>query len=112
MADAHATGAESEHKHPNYMTVFWWLLAFTIIEVVLGWCAAYLKSWRFAYVSTLLIVAIIKAGLVAAYFMHLKMERRLLTAIVLFPLLLLLILTLALLPDASSFIWSSMPAKK
>ncbi len=111
MADAHVTGTDSEHKHPNYMTVFWWLVGFTIVEVVLGWCAASLKNWRLAYISTLLIVAIVKAGLVAAYFMHLKVERRLLTAIVLFPLLLLLILTLALLPDASSFIWSSMPKK-
>jgi hypothetical protein len=25
--------ATTAHKHPNYMTIFWWLAALTVIEI-------------------------------------------------------------------------------
>ena len=62
----------SEHKTPNYMAIFWWLAAFTAVEV------AYSSLLPHTH-KTLLIVglvgfAAIKATLVALYFMHLKFE--------------------------------------
>ena len=59
------------HKHPNYMGVFWWLLALTIIE--LG--VIYLPISKMAIAIMLIVLAVTKAVLVALYFMHLKFER-------------------------------------
>ncbi len=63
------------HPIPNYMAIFWWLLALTIIEI--GWALLPHHS-KFALASGLVVAAVIKAVLVALYFMHLKFERKLL----------------------------------
>ncbi|HXK30824.1 MAG TPA: cytochrome C oxidase subunit IV family protein, partial [Candidatus Binatia bacterium] len=60
------------HPEPNYMGVFWWLLALTIIEVAV----IYLPIAKLAIAIMLITLAITKAALVALYFMHLKFERR------------------------------------
>jgi len=97
------------HKHPNYLAVFWWLFAFTVIEVTLGWFAtSFSRGLRPLYIAILIVLAGVKAALVAAYFMHLRFEKLTLTFIALFPIILLVILTIALFPDAASFI----PEKK
>lgn len=62
-----------EHPAPNYMAVFWWLLAWTIAEI--GW-ALLPHSTKFVLASGLVVCAVIKAVLVALYFMHLKWERK------------------------------------
>jgi cytochrome c oxidase subunit 4 len=62
-----------EHPTPNYMAVFWWLLALTVIEI--GW-ALLPHGSKFALASGLVVAAVIKAVLVALYFMHLKFERK------------------------------------
>ena len=62
-----------EHPTPNYMTIFWWLLVLTIIEI--GW-ALMPHGSKFALASGLVVAAVIKAILVALYFMHLKFERK------------------------------------
>jgi cytochrome c oxidase subunit 4 len=100
VADMH--DPTQTHQEPNYMGVFWWLLGLTIVEVAVGYSSKHLP--RFYYVGVLMILAGVKAALVAAYFMHLKFERRTLTFIAVFPVLLLVILTMALFPDAWSFI--------
>jgi cytochrome c oxidase subunit IV len=62
-----------EHSIPNYMAVFWWLLGWTIAEI--AW-ALMPHHTRFALASGLVVCAVIKAVLVALYFMHLKFERK------------------------------------
>ena len=57
------------------MAVFWWLLGLTIAEV--GWAVIPHRS-EFVLAAGIVGAAIIKAVLVALYFMHLKFERRIL----------------------------------
>ena len=83
------------HPHPNYMGVFWWLLALTIAEVAV----AYTSMPKLIMVVLLVGMAFTKAAMVALYFMHLKFERSTLTLIALTPLILCIFLSLMLLPD-------------
>jgi caa(3)-type oxidase subunit IV len=62
-----------EHPAPNYMSVFWWLLFWTIAEI--AW-ALLPHHTKLALASGLVVCAVIKAVLVALYFMHLKWERK------------------------------------
>jgi cytochrome c oxidase subunit 4 len=66
---------EIGHQIPNYIAIFWWLLGLTLVE--LGWAVA-MEHSKLLLASGLVITAVIKAVLVAMYFMHLKMERKLL----------------------------------
>ncbi len=61
------------HTIPNYMAIFWWLLGLTIAEV--GWAILPHHS-ELVLAGGIVGMAIIKAVLVAMYFMHLKFERR------------------------------------
>ena len=79
---------DTAHKEPNYMGVFYWLFALTVIEVVIG-MTHFLP--RVLYIALLISLAGVKAALVAAYFMHLKFERRTMTYIAIFPVVLLVI---------------------
>jgi len=83
------------HKHPNYVGVFWSLFVLTIVEIV----TANLHIPKFVIVLSLVILAIIKATLVALFYMHLKFEKFVIYIIVLFPLLLAVILTVMILSD-------------
>jgi len=68
----------TEHKHPNYMGIFWILLSVTVVEV--GY--SFLKIPRPILILGLVSLAGFKALLVALYFMHLKFERKSLGLIV------------------------------
>ena len=87
MADA--------HKKPNYIGVFWWLLALTILEIAV----IYMPVARMIIVILLVGMAVSKAALVGLYFMHLKFERVTLGLIALTPFFLCLFLILMLRPD-------------
>lgn len=86
------------HKEPNYIGVFWWLLALTIVEVAV----IFLPLARLIVGILLVGLAMSKASLVAMYFMHLRFERRTLALIAATPLLLCVLLVFALLPDLSA----------
>ena len=86
---------EQTHEEPNYMKIFWWLLALTLVEV--GVVYAHLP--KATMVAALVILALAKAFLVAWNFMHLRFEKVALIAMVGFPLLLLVDLLLGLMPD-------------
>ena len=60
----------TEHKHPNYMAIFWILLSVTVLEV--GY--SLMKIPRPILITGLVGLAAFKAVLVALYFMHLKFE--------------------------------------
>ena len=85
------------HAEPNYMAVFWWLLALTIAEIAV----IYLRIPRFMIVTLLVGLAVTKAALVAMYFMHLKFERQTLTWIALSPFILCVFFILMLIPGLS-----------
>jgi cytochrome c oxidase subunit 4 len=86
------TGA---HKATNYMAIFWWLAALTVIEI-----AVIFPGFPKMVVGTLLVaLAVTKAVLVAMYFMHLRFETRTLGYIALTPLAIGTQLLLVLLPD-------------
>ena len=70
----------SEHKSPNYMAVFWWLAAFTAVEV--AYSSLLPHSHKILLIIGLVGFAAIKATLVALFFMHLKFERKTLGNIV------------------------------
>jgi caa(3)-type oxidase subunit IV len=87
----------AEHAEPNYMAVFWWLLALTLIEVTVMY--AHLPRW--CTVAALVLLAFSKAFLVAWNFMHLRSEKTALVAMIVLPLLLLVDLFLGLMPDVA-----------
>ncbi len=83
------------HQEPNYMAVFWGLLALTLAEVGIF----YLHIGRVYLIVALVLMALIKAFLVAWYFMHLRSERWTLIFITVIPFILAVDLLLGLLPD-------------
>lgn len=91
--------AQDEHKdHPKYMYIFLWLFILTIIEVVVA-----IPEYSIVLKAILLIsLACGKAFLVAAYFMHLKLEKRTLAVIVITPFLICVFLVIMLMPDLTS----------
>lgn len=87
MADTH------EHKSPNYMAVWAWLAALTVLEI-----GAYFMPPPSKY-PILLALALTKAALVALYFMHLRFDVKTLSAIAVTPLLIATLLVVFLWPD-------------
>lgn|SRR3989338_2176086 len=76
MSDTHDIQAEVK----GYIIVFVSLLALTVITVTIS----YLKLNITAAIGVALFIAIVKASLVACYFMHLISERKLIYMILIF----------------------------
>jgi len=96
-----ATGTRDEHAEPNYWLVWLGLAVLTVVELLV----AQVRGGRGAHafvIFSLCALALVKAALVAAYFMHLKFEKYALILIVLSPLLLSGILYVGLVPDATT----------
>jgi len=90
-----------EHKHPNYMVIFYWLAILTVGEIGV----VFLPHWgvpisKLAIGVFLCAFAIVKAALVAMYFMHLKFETKTLGLIAITPLIIATLLVFVILPDA------------
>ena len=77
----HASHGASEL---TYTAVFMGLLILTVLEVGV----TYLPIPRIVLVASLLVMAFMKASLVAMYFMHLRFDPRILSVIFVTPLLL------------------------
>ena|SRR6266496_25650 len=92
-ATAHA--ATVEHKHPNYMNIFWALAILTVVELIV----VFLPFTKLTNGTLLCALALTKAAIVAMYFMHLKFEVRTLAMIAITPLLIATLLVFVLLPD-------------
>ena len=88
---------ETVHKQPNYAAVFWTLFILTIFEII----TANLPIRKLFIVVTLVLVAVVKAALVALFYMHLKFEKQLIYVIVLFPITLAIALVVMVLTDVS-----------
>ena len=91
--------AQNGHKeHPKYMFIFLWLAILTAIEIGVA-----IPEYSIIIKGILLIgLACGKAFLVAAYFMHLKLEKRTLAVIVITPFLICVFLVIMLMPDLTS----------
>lgn len=91
--------AQNGHKeHPKYMYIFLWLAVLTAIEVGVA-----IPEYSVVLKAILLIgLACGKAFLVAAYFMHLKLEKRTLAVIVIIPFLICVFLVIMLMPDLTT----------
>jgi len=88
----------NDHAEPNYWGVWLALLILTVVELAV----VYLHLPKVVMVISLCALALAKAALVAAYFMHLKFEKYALMLIVMSPLLLSAILYVGLVPDATT----------
>ena len=89
------------HQAPNYKAVFWSLFILTICEIVTANLHMFAKI---IIVAVLITLAIVKALLVALFYMHLKFEKLIIYLIVIFPLFLAACLvTLVLLDKARIF---------
>ncbi len=93
MAD---TVAHNEaHAEPNYLAVFGWLFVLTVVEVGV----IFLPIPKLLIAASLVILAAVKASLVAIYFMHLKFERLVIWWIAVIPVILCVFLIFMLIPE-------------
>ncbi len=90
--------SEEAHKHPNYMLIFVALAVLTVVEIGAAKVGFAMDLWT-TTVVVLVLLALVKAALVALYFMHLISERTAFILIVSFPLLLAVVLVVSLIPD-------------
>ena len=100
--------ATAEHKHPNYMAIFWWLAALTVVELAV----VFLPFGKMTNGTMLCALALGKAALVAMYFMHLKFEAKTLGWIAVTPLAIATLLVFVLLPDGFAVLKTTDAAKK
>ncbi len=92
MAD---TGHESGYR--IYAVTWFWLLAITVLELAV----VLLGVPKLLLATTLIVMAALKAGLIIAYFMHLRYERLSLIYAVLVPMFFLaIVLFSGVAPDA------------
>src|SRR5256886_13021599 len=84
--------AGAEHKHPNYMAIFWYLAILTAIEIAV----IYAPLPKVTIVVLLCGLALGKAALVAMYFMHLRFETRTLGLVAITPLMIATLLVFLL----------------
>ncbi len=83
------------HEDPNYLAIFGWLFALTVVEVGI----IYLPVPKLMIAAGLVILAVVKASLVAIYFMHLKFEKVVIWWIAVIPAILCVFLILMLIPE-------------
>ena len=82
-------------RFPSYVTVWSWL----VVLLVVGLMCAYLPFGKAMAIFLVFAVAVVKAFLVGRHYMHLRSESLLIYAIAGIPVLLLVGLMIALVPD-------------
>ena len=94
--EPHGVSVPTPHHTVNYYYIFFALVILTIVTVLVAF-----HRFESEVVNLLLalLVATIKATLVAMFFMHLKFEGKLIYTIFIVPLMLCVLLTVALIPD-------------
>lgn len=88
----------SDHKEPNYVMVFLALTLLTAVEVGV----VFIPISKLVIGVALILFALVKAALVALYFMHLRYEKFALGVIAFTPLILCTLLIASLLPDLTN----------
>ena len=94
--EPHGVSVPAPHHAVNYYYIFFALVILTVVTVLVAF-----HRFESEVVNLLLalLVASVKATLVAMFFMHLKFEGKLIYLIFFVPLLLCVLLILALIPD-------------
>ena len=94
--EPHGVSVPTPHHTVNYYYIFFALVILTIVTVLIAF-----HRFESEVVNLLLalLVASIKATLVAMFFMHLKFEGKLIYLIFIVPLILCVLLTVAIIPD-------------
>ena len=90
----------SEHASHPYYKVLAWLTFLTILEII--WALPE-STPRFALIGGLALMAGVKAAMVGLFYMHMRYEGRLLWFVIAFPILLVGVMILGLLPDAVGY---------
>jgi len=90
------TPTTTAHKRPNYMLIWLYLFVMTVAEVALAFELPVSQNVK---LLLLLVLAVVKALLVALFFMHLKFERWRLRLIFMVPLPLAAILVTAVIME-------------
>jgi caa(3)-type oxidase subunit IV len=85
----------SDARFPSYLTIWVWLM----VLLVAGLASAFLPVGKAMAIFLVFTVAVVKTFLVARHYMHLRTESVLIYAIAGIPVLLLLGMMLALVPD-------------
>ncbi|MBI2931723.1 MAG: cytochrome C oxidase subunit IV family protein [Planctomycetes bacterium] len=88
-----------EAAHEDHRKAYYWVFGALVAGTVLTVLAASADVGRLGNVTIGVLIACIKASLVAYFFMHLKHEDRIFWGVAIFPLVLFLVLVLLLLPD-------------
>ncbi len=101
-----SSGTHAETTVKGYLLVFLWLCIFTVIEIGV----TYIAMPKKLLVTFLIGTALVKAILVALYFMHLKFEGKLVWSMVLIPSVIATVFLLALFPDIVYSYWDTHPA--
>ncbi|HYO10622.1 MAG TPA: cytochrome C oxidase subunit IV family protein [Tepidisphaeraceae bacterium] len=94
--EPHGASAPAKHHKVNYLYIFFALVVLTIVTVLV---AFYRFENEVVNLLLALLVASVKATLVAMFFMHLKFEGKLIYLIFFVPLVLCVLLIVALIPD-------------
>lgn len=109
MSDVNTHEAGHEHEGgittKRIWTVFWILLAITLVEVVWGMKVSHHISEKWINALFFLSMTFVKAGYIVAEFMHLRYEIKTLIRSVLIPLLLFIWFVVAFCMDGASW-WS------
>lgn len=90
----------AEHRHPNYVLIWFVLVLFTIISIVLS--KLLVPHAADLAILLLFVSAGIKATLVALNFMHLKFEKIWILALVIVPLIFFMFLIFGFMPDITA----------
>ena len=94
--EAHGVTVPTPHHHVNYFAIFGALVVLTIITVGVYFLH---PTSELVKILLALLIASVKAILVAYFFMHLKFEGKLIYLILLVPVFLSVVLVISLIPD-------------
>ena len=82
-------------QHPNYITIWYWLVGLVLVSVLIS----ALPLPHGLVLALIFAAAVVKAALVALYYMHLRFEQLLIYALVFVPLMFFMLLVLVLFSD-------------
>ena len=87
--------ADGAHDRPTPFIIYLWLIGLLAVSVA----AVYLPFSTGITMTIIFLIAIAKAVIVAAYFMHMRFDKWLIHAMAIIPVILFVIMTLTLIPD-------------
>lgn len=99
MTESHGSAGQHGPSIKTYLMIFGALCAFTLVSFVVNWCVRHMGLSPYAGFIIILSVAVCKAALVGAYFMHLMFDWGRVYLLIIPTLVLGPMMLLVLLPD-------------